>query len=517
MSGKYLLRTLGCKVNQYESQQIREILESLGLHSAGPGEVADLAVINSCAVTSSASAKTRQAARRVCAGGTTPTVVVGCGAAADADRLRRIHGVVGVWGHDQNLAQRIRDYVVHRLNLGRDSNTARIPAPVAVSAAAGRGDGDDGWMSAASPAQGERTESANVPDAALYNSIPHRSEFVNAGWPDNRPIRRFDDHQRAFLKVQDGCDASCTYCIIPRLRPNLRSKPIEVVVAEAETLVRAGHREIVLTGICLGAYGRPTARRLLSDDGGHPLAELVEAVAGVEALARLRLSSLEPGDVGQELLEVLAAHDNCVPHLHLPLQSGSPRILRRMNRQYTLEDFLAMIDRVTSVLDRPAISTDILVGFPGETEDDFEQTLQVAREVGFCKIHAFPFSPREGTAAGRWNSEFVDGRIVRRRMQRLRQLERETARRFEEQFVGSVERVLVEGNHGETGEDASVLHGHADRYFQVCFEVEVGSRLRPGDVAWVRIERVAPGRVHGTLVATPWLDFALPALSNDAV
>jgi threonylcarbamoyladenosine tRNA methylthiotransferase MtaB len=518
MSRKYLLRTLGCKVNQYESQQLREILESHGLRPARPSEVADLAVINSCAVTSSASAKTRQAVRRASSGGTIPTVVVGCGATADADRLRQISGVVGVWGHDQDLAQKVHDYIVHRLNLEPARDGAHAGAPGARSVSSGRDGRNDGWMSAGAPAAGERTEFADNPDSSVYHSIARRSGFVKLGWESAGPIRRFDHHERAFLKIQDGCDAFCTYCIIPRLRPHLQSKPVESAVAEAEALVRAGHREIVLTGIYLGAYGRTTAVRRRFERDRCPLAELVDAVAGVEGLARLRLSSLEPGDVTDELLDVLAAHDCCVPHLHLPLQSGSPRVLRKMNRQYTVDDFLAMIHRVGGVLDRPAISTDILVGFAGEAEDDFERTLEVARQVGFCKIHAFPYSPRDKTAASRWKNELVDGRLVRERMECLQQVELETALRFREQFVGSVERVLVERSRSDVRKVGQLcLHGRTDRYFPVYFEVDAGSQLRSSDIVYVRIDRVSPERVHGTLVATPTLDLGLSVLSGHGV
>ncbi|MCH7813860.1 MAG: MiaB/RimO family radical SAM methylthiotransferase [Planctomycetes bacterium] len=529
MNGKYLLRTLGCKVNQYESQQIREILESQGLRPARPGESADLAVINSCAVTASASAKTRQATRRASQGGTTPTIVVGCGATADADRLARIPGVIGVWGHDQDLADQIRRHVVHQLSSRPVPEAAG--ARVAETDAATRvqaGENEE-WMIAGVPAPGPGAVPTVGPDLPVLSSIAPASAYVNGNAAalnsqadpspsaegDGQPIHRFADHERAFLKIQDGCDAHCTYCIIPRLRPNLRSKSVADAVAEAKALVRAGHREIVLTGIYLGAFGRPTAIRKRFDDRRSPLAELVEAVAEVDGLVRLRLSSLEPGDVSDELLDVLATHDACVPHLHLPLQSGSPEILRRMNRQYDRADFLDMIERVRSALDRAAISTDILVGFPGETEQDFEQTVSTARQAGFCKIHAFPFSPRQQTAAARWTDRFVPGTVVRRRMERLRTVEAELARCFEEQCVGTIERVLIERSGRHLPADSGLLCGRSDRYFRVYFEADPGSRLRPGDIAWVRIHRVSPRRVHGTLLGAPSLDRPLRVLAGN--
>jgi threonylcarbamoyladenosine tRNA methylthiotransferase MtaB len=310
-------------------------------------------------------------------------------------------------------------------------------------------------------------------------------------------ITSFAGHQRAFLKVQDGCDAFCSYCIIPRLRPWPRSKPIKVAVAEARDLVRAGHKEIVVTGVFLGAYGRETAVRRRWARQGSPLAALVDALARVEGLRRLRLSSLEPGDVDEALLEELSAHKNCVPHLHLPLQSGSASILRRMNRQYTVAAFVEMIQRVRAALDRPAVSTDIIVGFPGETERDFEASIDIARRVEFCKIHAFPFSPRDQTVAARWRRDFVHPNVVRDRMRRLAEVERECSFRFRRRFVGQVERVIVEESgtlDGQTDEWHNVRHGRSDRYFKVHFETD---EVRPGDLVSVRIDRVTPTRTHG--------------------
>jgi threonylcarbamoyladenosine tRNA methylthiotransferase MtaB len=254
----------------------------------------------------------------------------------------------------------------------------------------------------------------------------------------------------------------------------------------------------VLTGIFLGAYGRPTAIRRRFSSGSSPLAALVDAVARVEGLARLRLSSLEPGDLDEALLEVLARHACCVPHLHLPLQSGSAEILRRMNRQYTVEAFEAMIERVGQYLDRPAITTDVIVGFPGESDARFRETMDLARASGFCKIHAFPYSPRPHTAAARWHLEAVRPSTVKQRMNELRALEAELAPAFQQSFIGDTVRVLVEGdaaaNGGRSGLEGSLAHGRSDRYFEVYFD---GSDHRPGDLVQVRIDRVTPGRVHG--------------------
>jgi threonylcarbamoyladenosine tRNA methylthiotransferase MtaB len=502
MLPKYRVTTLGCKVNQYESQQVRETLEALGLSPAAAGETPDLAVVNTCAVTVSASRKSRQAIRRISQGGRVPTVVLGCDASSSAERLMQIPGVVAVAGHDRDICAALANVIVSRLGLGQDHGPDSQPSPgAALADGAFRRKEGRGRHEARGHADGPlASDVGRSGDPATHSSISDEQAHVNDSRTADRPIRGFVGHQRAFLKVQDGCDAFCSYCIIPHLRTRLRSKPIAVAVAEARDLVRAGHCEIVITGIYLGAYGRDTAVRRRFDDGAAPLSRLVHALAAVEGLERLRLSSLEPGDVDGGLLASLQAHACCVPHLHLPLQSGSDNVLKRMNRQYDTGQFLDMVDRVKRALDRPAISTDVVVGFPGESEADFERTLAVAREVGFCKIHAFPFSARPGTAAAGWTSAFVDPPVARERMHRLAEIESQTAGAFVRSFIGHTQRVIVERSDTAAREadlPATLRHGRTDRYFEVFFD---GADADPGDVVEVRIERVTPRRVHGALI-----------------
>jgi threonylcarbamoyladenosine tRNA methylthiotransferase MtaB len=301
-------------------------------------------------------------------------------------------------------------------------------------------------------------------------------------------------HQRAFLKVQDGCDAHCTYCIIPQLRPRLWSKPIDEAVDEAKRLTDAGHVEIVLTGIFLGAYAQPTAlRRRQPVDTAVPLGRLIEALCTrVPGLRRLRLSSMEPGDLTPDLLELLRSHEQVVPHFHLPLQSGSDALLRRMNRQYTRADFLKMVDQVYAAFDRPAITTDIIVGFPGETDAEFAQTVDLVHRVRFIHTHAFSYSPRQKTAAARWIKEFVHGPIVNERIARLNALADQHSYEFRQQFLEATAEVLVEHSH-DSG--AALRHGRSERYFPIHFPAD----LMPGAAARVRITRVTPTHTFGQL------------------
>jgi len=494
----YLVSAVGCKVNQYEAQQLREVLESAGYQPCcEPGQppdgdpLPDLAVVNTCAVTRTAARKSRQLVRRASHGGRTPVIVVGCAAAAEPERYRQIDGVVAVVRHDDDLAaqlSRILDAAQNQRPYNELSAVTQNPSTAAGGRVCDRRH-QDGTASAASPSVGA-TPSGN---RSITTKAPETGQVK---WVLRRTIRRLHGHQRAFLKVQDGCDAACTYCIIPRVRPRLASKPVDVAVREAADLVAAGHREIVVTGIFLGAYGRASARLSRHAAGPAPLAELLDALARVPGLLRVRLSSLEPGDVTDALLDVMARHPTCVPHLHLPAQAGADAVLKRMNRQYRIDAYLSAVDRVRRRLDRPAITTDLIVGFPGETDDDFERTLELVDGVGFARVHAFPFSLRPGTAAERWRDQQLPHDVVRDRMRRLQTLADHAAQVYRQQFIGQTERVIVESP------DPSAVHhawqGRTDRYFPVTFPAPAEPDLR-GRVADVTINAADPDGVVGTL------------------
>ncbi|HWE96793.1 MAG TPA: MiaB/RimO family radical SAM methylthiotransferase [Tepidisphaeraceae bacterium] len=320
---------------------------------------------------------------------------------------------------------------------------------------------------------------------------------------------RQSGRQRAFLKIQDGCDAHCTYCIIPSLRPTLWSKPVADAVEEAAALVAAGHVEIVLTGIFLGAYGQPTALRRRQPQGtDKPLAGLIDALCTrVPGLRRVRLSSLEPGDLTDELLSVLRSHAQVVPHFHLPLQSGSEALLRKMNRQYTRDDFLRMVDRVRNAFDRPALTTDVVCGFPGETDEEFVRTMEVVEASGFIHVHAFPYSPRPGTAAARWTKQFVRGPAVNERIERLRTAALEHSFAFRSSFLGETVEVIVErdstdaeeGRSGSGGPtERAMRHGRCERYFPVTFN---DPQATPGESVRLKITAVTPKQTIGHLAA----------------
>jgi threonylcarbamoyladenosine tRNA methylthiotransferase MtaB len=453
----FTIFTLGCKVNQYESQQIRQLLTQSGLTQVETADRPDLVVINTCCVTHTASAKSRRSVHQAQRHRPKAVVVCGCLPAAGTNELaidaENLHVV-----HDRNHLASTLSLLVATNPTTPDQ--ARTDSPVSRS-----------------PGHLNDTFIRPKTDQKIKRKHDLYTEYA-------LPAPAFFEGQtRAFLKVQDGCDAFCTYCIIPIARPSVLSKPLSEVVAEARTLVASGHKEIVITGVHVGAYGLPSIRNRSHDVPppvgatpcgclgearrvctAHLLPDLLAEVAKVPDLARIRLSSLDPADVTDRLMDVFASHPNIMPHLHLSLQSGSNEVLRRMARPYNADEFRAKIDLVRSRLDRPAITTDIIVGFPGETDADFAQTLALAREVAFSKMHVFAFSARKDTAAARMQDK-VPSEVKKERSRILRDLDTDLQSQFRRQFLGETAQVLIEST-------ALPPSGRSERYFTV--QVEAG-------------------------------------------
>lgn len=399
------LLTLGCKVNQYETQYAREMLELNGYVEASEGQPADLCLVNTCTVTHEGDAKSRQLIRRLHQSNPSAAIVVmGCYATRDPVAVGRLPGVAQVVTSKERLPEELAAFGVTRQPQG---------------------------------------------------------------------ISRFDDHQRAFVKVQDGCLLNCSYCIIPSVRPTLRSRPADEIIAEVSRLVEAGFHEVVLTGIHLGHYGIDLCK-------GRPRSEwvrlwhLLDQLAALPGDFRVRLSSLEAAEVRDDLVQALARHPRICPHLHLCLQSGSDRILKKMKRRYSRAGFLERCRRIRAALDRPAFSTDVIIGFPGESAEDFEATCSALREVGFCKVHVFSYSPRQGTPAAEMK-ETVPPPVVARRREALRRLERELAREYQRSLVGRTLDVLVET--ADAVRPGNVI-GTSCRYVPVSFRGYLPALIR---------------------------------------
>lgn len=392
------LVTLGCKVNQYETQYVKELLEHAGYAEAGEGP-ASLCVVNTCTVTHEGDAKSRQTIRRLAQENPgAKMVVMGCYATRDPDAVARLPSVSHVIADKSQLVQELRPY-------------------------------------------------------GVIEPLPG--------------ISRFDGHQRAFVKVQDGCLLNCAFCIIPSVRPHLASRPPENIVEEVQRLVAAGYHEIVLTGIHLGHYGLDLSRGRPKNEWVR-LWHLLDRLTALPGDFRVRLSSLEAAEARDDLLRAMQ-HPKVCPHLHLCLQAGSDRILRAMKRRYTATGYLERVRRIRATLDAPAITTDVIVGFPGETEADFEQTLRVVRESGIVRVHVFSYSPRAGTQAATLPDD-VPAMVKARRRERLRELQDEISTRYAQSLIGRTLDVLVEGADEQRPD---TVRGTSCRYVPVAFQGEM--------------------------------------------
>ncbi|MFR8087241.1 MAG: tRNA (N(6)-L-threonylcarbamoyladenosine(37)-C(2))-methylthiotransferase MtaB [Lachnospirales bacterium] len=402
------LYTLGCKVNSYETDRIRETFQSEGAAIVPFTEPADVYVVNTCTVTQMAAKKSRQILHR-------------------ARRLNPEALIVATGCFVQT---------------GRDG----MPAGAV-----------DLYVSNADKSQLVQRVNDAMRDRKLLNdSIQAPEEEMK--------------HTRAFLKIQDGCRQYCSYCIIPYVRGPLQSRDPEDILAEVRHLVSQGYKELVLTGIHLSSYGRqgtfadPNARLTLG--------RLIQRLNEVEGLERIRLGSLEPGLITDSYLEEIAQTDKLCPHYHLSLQSGCAKTLRAMNRRYTPDEYVQAVERLRRFRPETAITTDLIVGFPGETEEDFEESLAFLRQIGFSQVHVFKYSMREGTAAAR-RTDQVPEEVKHARSERTIQVAEELSWEFASRFIGSVREVLLEKawEHG--------WEGYTDHYIRTLVEGEktLGQRV----------------------------------------
>lgn len=293
-------------------------------------------------------------------------------------------------------------------------------------------------------------------------------------------IKHFEAHTRAFVKVQDGCNSFCTYCIIPYVRGRSRSRPIQEVLREVESLVASGYQDVVITGINVGDF----------EDGDKGLADLMREVDQVEGLKRLRLSSIDPDEVDETLLDVIVNGKTTCHSLHLVLQSGSNVVLKRMNRKYTRQIFLDTVSRLSKASSDFTFTTDVIVGFPGETEHDLEETLDVMEQVEFAKVHMFPYSPRERTRAALYPNRIPDAVIRERKARVLHQAEK-CAYNLREKFVGRQMQVLTENADGE------FLAGHTANFLSVLIPK---GHLSPNQLVEVKLLKNTPEGLIGELV-----------------
>ena len=390
---KVALTTLGCKVNQFETETMEGLFKQRGYEVVPFDACADVYVINTCSVTSLGDRKSRQIIRRAHRENPQAIVAVcGCYAQVAPDEIRAIEGVRVVLGTKERA--HIVDYVEKAMHE----------------------DGIQGTIT-------DIMQAKTFEDIPLYDS-PERT--------------------RAFLKIEDGCQNFCAYCIIPYARGPVKSRQPEHVRREAEKLVAMGFKEIVLTGIHLGAYGR--------DLDDHPtLAHILDRLVKETDVARIRLGSIESLEIGDDMIAVMNSSDRICPHLHLPLQSGSDTILKAMNRHYTVAEYEDLIARLRSRIDGLTVSTDLILGFPGETEALFDETMAALERLRFSHIHAFPYSQRRGTPAADMKDQ-VDTAEKKRRVELVNELSARQKEALLTSLIGQKAAVLIEKQDGTTGE-----------------------------------------------------------------
>ena len=411
-------RTFGCRLNQYDTESIRTLLEASGRYESVRGD-ADVYVVNTCSVTARADASARKAVRRIHAENPAARIVVtGCYAQRAPDELSGLPGVSLVLG----AADRGR--VAEELARTGEGEPARVAvAPIA--------------------------------EARKFLEVP---------------ITEMRERRRAFVKVQEGCNESCSFCIVPQTRGVSRSRDPGAVLEQVRRLVDGGYPEIVVTGVHAGDYGLDQGgldQEAGAFGGRHPLVRLVERILAVPGLERFRLSSIEPASVGDDLVSLMAGEEKFARHFHIPMQSANDGVLARMRRRYAAADFRRLVERIAGRVPGCGIGTDVICGFPGESEAAFQDTFDALAELPITYIHPFTYSPRPGSESAAWKDD-VPAEVKKRRVGALKRLSRDKSRAFRERHVGRMAGILPEGPDGS---------GWTDNYIRV--EIEAPG-LAPG-------------------------------------
>ncbi|MCM3114881.1 tRNA (N(6)-L-threonylcarbamoyladenosine(37)-C(2))-methylthiotransferase MtaB [Neobacillus sp. MER 74] len=400
--------TLGCKVNHYETEAIWQLFKQEGYERVDFESISDVYIINTCTVTNTGDKKSRQVIRRAVRKNPDAVIcVTGCYAQTSPAEIMAIPGVDVVVGTQDRI--KMLEYI-EQYKLERQ------------------------------PINGV----GNIMKSRVYEELD---------------VPSFTDRTRASLKIQEGCNNFCTFCIIPWARGLMRSRDPKEVIRQAQQLVNAGYQEIVLTGIHTGGYGE--------DMKDYNLAQLLRDLEAVNGLKRLRISSIEASQITDEVIEVIKHSPIVVRHLHIPLQSGSNSVLKRMRRKYTMEFFGERLDRLKEVLPGLAVTSDVIVGFPGETEEEFMETYNFINEHKFSELHVFPYSKRTGTPAARMEDQ-VDEEIKNERVHRLIALSDQLAKEYASRFEGEVLEVIPEEVSAEEA-DSGYLIGYTDNYMKVIF------------------------------------------------
>ncbi len=415
--------TLGCKVNQYESEAVLNILRDAGYEITDFDEYADVYIINTCTVTGLADRKCRQIIRRAKKLNPQSIIVaMGCYSQVSPKEVAEIDGVNLVIG--TNERKRIAELLDGSINC--DSNMILV---------------------------------GNIMDVRKFEELG---------------LETYTEHTRAFLKIQDGCNRYCSYCIIPYARGPVRSRLPENITEEVKRLAASGYKEFVLTGIHLASYG--------TDLKNVGLIDILRRIAELDGVERIRLGSIEPMTVTEAFVKFAESCEKLCPHYHISLQSGSKSVLERMNRRYTPKEYFEKCNILKSNIPGISFTTDIIVGFPGETEEEFMETMDFAEKIGFSKIHVFKYSPRKGTKAASMEGQ-ISNSIKENRSERLMALSDKMGSDFAEKMTGSVVNVLFE----RKTPDGNFFEGHCENYMKVLTECGKDTGIFPGDIKPVKI------------------------------
>jgi len=422
--------TLGCKLNQYESQAIREQFLNAGYLETKKNSEADVFVLNTCTVTAASDRESRYLIRKFHRDNPEAKIVVtGCYVERNREEIETIDGVT------LTVLNREKSELLELLESCTSLSFDRV--------------------------------------------VPPKKRFAPLS------ISRFEGRTRAYVKVQDGCNHACSFCKVVFARGPSRSRPLQDVLDEVKRLVDQGYLEVVLSGIQLGAYGYDFEKRQM-------LVDLLNALSRFRGLKRIRLSSIEPTDVTDDLIEAVRGIDKVCNHLHIPLQSGSSEILARMNRRYRSAFYLTLIEKIKSQVPNFVLTTDVMIGFPGETDVHFEETVHILERTEPFKLHIFPFSPREGTRAATLD-ERVSPEVVARRREALQLMEGKLRRKIQNRYLGRVLDVLVE----EEAREEDWAHGRSENYMVVQFPVRE-ERIR--GLKQVKIERIKDDALVGAIL-----------------
>jgi len=411
MKKKVALHNLGCKVNAYEVEAMQQLLEKAGYEIVPFTEGADVYLINTCTVTNIADRKSRQMLHK--AKKMNPDAIVvaaGCYAQADTEKLKEDNAVDLILGNNQKtqIVEVLEEY--------------------------------------------EKEHSKQV----QVIEINHTKEY------EELSIEQTAEHVRAYIKVQDGCNQFCTYCIIPFARGRVRSRKIADVLREVETLASKGYKEVVLTGIHLSSYGVDFPK-----EERESLLSLIQAVSKVAGIQRIRLGSLEPRIITEEFLEGIVATGKVCPHFHLSLQSGCNKTLKNMNRRYSAQEYAEKCELIRKYYPAPALTTDVIVGFPMETEEDFEESYEFVKNIHFYETHIFKYSRRHGTKAAAMDGQLTEA-VKAQRSEKLLELHDIRAKEYEEAMIGKTIELLLEEEIEEDGKMWYV--GHSREYVRAVIE-----------------------------------------------